>query len=193
MAASKWHISRNGECCGGVSGLGCKSCTLGIKKLSVHDTESPAAFSTQEGISFTQWHFPYSTDTHWEATKPRSCPQAATLGSASPVPCEYSSSETQLIPGTWVLWKETMKSLWFVSSPLVVLDYEDLPKRNSSVQTGSKRLLWEVDRKPLCLVQHEGENGRKVGSSGEESLAPLLLPQSDWQMLRAGKTSGERM
>lgn len=60
------------------------------------------------------------------------------MGLASPIPCERSSSEMQLTPGTRVLWKETTKSPWFVSSPQVVIDYEDLPKTNSSVQTAVK-------------------------------------------------------
>lgn len=88
-----------GKC---LSGSGCKSCSPGIKGLPVHHTAS-AGFSTQEAISFTHWHFPCSIETHGESTKLRSRPQTATLGLASPIPCEYSSSEVQLIPGTRVL------------------------------------------------------------------------------------------
>lgn len=172
LQQSKWFLSRNGRRChsGHPNGSGYKSYSPGLKKLHVHHAASPADLATQQSTSFAQWHFPYST----EFTQLKPFPQAANLGWASVIPCNSGYSEMLVIPGTWVLsvWKETMKSPWFVSSPQELLYYKDPAKRLSSIQAARERVLG----KSWCAWPDE--NLSTAGKLGSKRVW-LLSPQGD--------------
>ena len=152
----KWGASGRRCLSGHPDGLGCESCSPGLKKLHAHHTASPAGLTTQEGsISFARWHFPRSTDTHRESTRLGLIPQAATLRLASPSPHNSGSSEMLVIQFQvlqWCLIMKTSQKETVQSNP---------PERDSLGKGPESRCAW-----PDVSQSQDGEHlWRKSGSS----------------------------